>query len=60
MPIDADTAVVRINLAQADLNLDEAIKETCGIQASRDKHRRLVAAFESQNQLILVFQHTPN
>ena len=58
MAIETDTHVERISLS-ADLNLEQAIKQICEIQARRDQHRRLAATFAAKSQVILIFQRTP-
>ncbi len=58
MAIQVDTFVERIDLAQ-EPDLAKAIKNICDNQAARDKPRRLAAAFESQQQVILIFQQVP-
>lgn len=55
MALNLDTFVQRINITTTD-NLENKIKSVCDLQASRDQPRRLAAAFESQNQVILIFQ----
>ena len=55
MALDLDTFVQRINITTTD-NLESKIESVCDLQASRDQPRRLVAAFESQHQVILIFQ----
>lgn len=57
MPINADTLVRRIDLSKID-DVRKEIKIQCDAQAARSKARRLAAAFEAHNQLILVFQRT--
>ncbi len=59
MAIRVDTHVVRIDLAAGE-NPEQAIKQECDIQASRDEGRRLAAAFTVENQLILIFQIAPD
>jgi hypothetical protein len=58
MAIDLDTFVERIDIAPESA-LAQAIKNICDNQAARDKPRRLAAAFESQSQVILIFQRAP-
>jgi hypothetical protein len=55
MAVITDTFVKRIPLAPM-VDLDERIKAECEIQSGRDQPRRLAAAFEAQNQLVLIFQ----
>lgn len=55
MSINTDTTVKRIPLVPA-LDLHERIRKECEIQSSLDAARRLVAAFEAHNQVILIFQ----
>ena len=57
MAIETDTHVERISLS-AEPNLEQAIKQICETQASRDQHRRLAATFAAENQVILIFQRT--
>jgi hypothetical protein len=59
MAITTDTNVVRIAIAD-DLDLKKAIKQECDLQASREKHRRLAASFTYKEELILIFQRTPD
>lgn len=59
MAINTDTHVERIPLSPA-ADLAQAIKNICEIQAGRDEHRRLAATFAANNQLILIFQRTPD
>lgn len=56
MPLDLDTSVRRIDLTSPGLNLAKRIKDICDTEGSRDEPRRLAAAFESQSQVILIFQ----
>lgn len=55
MAIETDTFLTRISLASEN-NLEKSIKDECEIQSARDQGRRLVAAFTTHNQLILIFQ----
>jgi hypothetical protein len=55
MAIEVDTFVERIDITQ-EADLGKAIKDICDNQAARDKPRRLAAAFEAQNQVILIFR----
>ncbi|MGE0680433.1 MAG: hypothetical protein AB7P69_05935 [Candidatus Binatia bacterium] len=55
MAIRVDTHIERIDLA-TEPDVVAAIKEICDLQALRDESRRLAAACEAQNQLILIFQ----
>jgi len=57
MAIETDTHVERIALNTADLGA--AIKQVCEAQSSRDKARRLAAAFTAGGNLILIFQVSP-
>jgi len=59
MAVTTDTFVKRIPLIPA-VDLEERIKAECEVQSGRDEHRRLVAAFEAQNQVVLIFQRTPD
>jgi hypothetical protein len=59
MAVDTDTFVKRIPLVP-EIDLDERIIAECKAQSGRDEHRRLAAAFEAHNQLILIFQRTPD
>lgn len=59
MAIETDTYVIRIPLASTQ-NLEDAIRQECEIQSSRDEHRRLAAAFSEHDQVILIFQRTPD
>jgi len=54
--MELETHVERIDLTTPNLDLAEKITAVCTRQASRDAPRRLAAAFESQNQVILIFQ----
>jgi hypothetical protein len=58
MAIEVDTFVERIDITQEG-DLGKAIKDMCDNQAARDKPRRLAAAFESQHQVLLIFQQVP-
>jgi hypothetical protein len=53
MPID--TFIDRIPLVPVT-NLEDDIKKSCNIQADRDQPRKLVAAFATPTQVILIFQ----
>lgn len=53
MPINTDTYVTRIPLNTQDL--ETVIKELCDNQAFNSS-RRLVAAFHSYNNIVLIFQ----
>ncbi len=55
MSVQIETYVTRIPLAGTP-DLETAIKQECVIQASKDKGRRLAAAFEAHNHVILIFQ----
>lgn len=55
MPVNIETYVTRIPLASTS-DLETAVKQECVIQASMDKGRRLTAAFEAHNSVILIFQ----
>jgi hypothetical protein len=55
MALDLDTFVRRIDLTTTP-NLPQTIKDICDDQGARDNPRRLAAAMESQNQVILIFQ----
>ncbi|MBI3784188.1 MAG: hypothetical protein HY270_12400 [Deltaproteobacteria bacterium] len=55
MAIELDTHVERIDLTQTP-DLDGKIRDVCARQADRDQPRRLAATFQSQNQVILIFQ----
>lgn len=58
-PIKTDTKVVRLPMAPA-VDLNRRITDECEQQSSRDEARRLVAAFAANNQLVLIFQVSPN
>ena len=51
------TLLERIDLANT-ANLVQAVTDSCDIMAARTPAFRLAASFESQNQLILIFQST--
>lgn len=51
------TLLERIDLTNA-ANLVQEVTDTCDIMAGRTPPFRLAASFESQNQLILIFQST--
>lgn len=53
MPIE--TRVERIDLATTP-DLRQAIVNRCDIRAQDDPPKHLAASFESQNQLVLIFQ----
>ena len=53
MSINTDTYIKRVPLTP---DIENAIKQECEIQSARDNARRLVAAFEAQNSVILIFQ----
>lgn len=55
MSIKTDTHIERISIAETN-NLGTAIKEVCELQSARNEARRLVAAFEAQGHVILIFQ----
>ena len=57
MAIETDTHVERIALNTADLG--KLIQEVCELQSSRDKARRLAAAFTTNGHLVLIFQQSP-
>ncbi len=56
MAITTNTKVVRISLETPDLDLGKTIEEKCDIHAAMDDAKRLAAAFEAHNELILIFQ----
>jgi hypothetical protein len=58
MAIEVGTFVERIDITP-EADLGKAIKDICDNQAARDKPRRPAAAFESQHQVILIFQQVP-
>ena len=55
MALELDTFLQRIDLTTTP-DLAQTIKDICDNQAARDNPRRLAAAFESQNKVILIFQ----
>lgn len=56
MAITTNTEVVRISLSTPNLDLGKTIKEKCDILAAMDDAKRLAAAIESHNELVLIFQ----
>lgn len=50
-----DIFLKRISLSGTP-DLQKAVNEECVIQANRDNPRRLVAAFEAQGEIILIFE----
>jgi len=55
MAVSTDTFVKRIPLVP-ESDLDRRIRAECEIQSSGDPGRRLAAAFQAHNQVILIFQ----
>ncbi len=55
MPIQTDIHLEKLDLA-ATANLEKAVRQACVSQASRNQARKLVATFEAQGNLILVFE----
>jgi hypothetical protein len=52
-----DTFVTRIDLKDMKgAELAAKIKDVCKTQAARDDGRRLAAAFEAHDQVVLIFQ----
>ncbi len=55
MAITTNTQVVRIPLASTP-DLGTVIKQKCDNLAAMDDAKRLAAAFEAHNELVLIFQ----
>jgi hypothetical protein len=50
-----DTSITRIPLAPFT-DLETAIKDQCDLEAARDKPRKLITAFSTPTQVVLIFQ----
>lgn len=60
MPIlKTETKIVRVPLVVPGSDLHDRIIQECELQSSRNEGRRLAAAFESHDQLVLIFQIAP-
>jgi hypothetical protein len=59
MAIETDTFVERIPIVPAT-DLGQRIIDVCELHSSRDKARRLAAAFSANDQVVLIFQKTPD